>query len=249
MLCHFLRPEVRGVHLHVYRQLSKVVTTKQKGDALEIRVAQILRKDGEANVQRNKILIDSNGNRSEIDVTFGRIWKTTYVECKNYDHGPVPLKDVAKFKEILSQNKIPIRNGLFVTTSRFVPRAHHTGVRLVDGQALKVWEQDVERRAWRRRYVWRTGYFLLGASVFVGLGGMLSEEYIPAELGIHRLWDHFPTPVQQFVEDTRVQLPVTVRQFADDTHQLLLELPATVRQFADDTYQLLLEQLKRFQDE
>jgi hypothetical protein len=47
-----------------------------------------------------------------------------YVECKAYHEGhQVPLSDVAKFKEVLKLNGISPRNGIFITTSDYVPRA------------------------------------------------------------------------------------------------------------------------------
>ena len=71
--------------------------TKEKGDALEARVVRWLRRRGEGGIRRNVVLTDAHGNRSEIDVMCGRVFKT-YIECKNYSK-PVPLKDVAKFTE------------------------------------------------------------------------------------------------------------------------------------------------------
>lgn len=91
--------------------------------------------------QRNLILRDSFGNISQIDVCFG-LFRRYYVECKNYSSN-VPLeglkkqkmslsklcsdffflKDVAKFKEVLTLNRIPISRGIFVTTAGFTPRA------------------------------------------------------------------------------------------------------------------------------
>ena len=63
-----------------------------------------------------------------------------YIECKNYA-GSVPLKDVAKFKEVLALNNIPLKRGLFITTSTFVPRATTIGVTTIDGEALARWEK------------------------------------------------------------------------------------------------------------
>jgi hypothetical protein len=68
-------------------------TTKAKGIALEKRVLAMYERFGKSNLQRSVFLKDSRGNRSEIDVVFGRFWWKRYVECKNYspDH-PVPLE-------------------------------------------------------------------------------------------------------------------------------------------------------------
>jgi hypothetical protein len=61
----------------------------------------------------------------------------------------VPLSDVAKFKEVLRLNNIPIERGLFVTTSTFTPRATTIGIRTMDGKQLEAWE----RRAKLRSYI------------------------------------------------------------------------------------------------
>lgn len=77
---------------------------------------------GKWNVKRNLTLIDKFGNISQIDVRYGLFFKK-YIECKNYSGKPVPLEDVAKFKEVLKLNNIPISRGIFITTSYYVPRA------------------------------------------------------------------------------------------------------------------------------
>lgn len=117
------------------------MTTKDKGDRLERRVERVLSGLGHTPVRRNVIIKDGNGNRSEIDLVAGR-WFPLYVECKNYSH-PVPLEQVAKFKEVLALNHIPIRRGLFVTTATFTPRATTIGVETWDGAKLR----RMERRA------------------------------------------------------------------------------------------------------
>lgn len=89
---------------------------------MENRVANILKRRGKSHVKKNQILHDRFGNVSEIDIVYGRYdaelifsmnliplsWQKTYVECKNYNGRPVPLSDVAKFKEVLQLNDIPI---------------------------------------------------------------------------------------------------------------------------------------------
>ena len=110
-------------------------TPQKLGKALEDRVAAILIKEGTWGVKKNVLIKDRNGNRSEIDVQYGYGPFKRYIECKAYHLSgkPVPLSDVAKFKEVLTQNKISHRKGMLVTTSIFSPRCQHTGIRLVDG--------------------------------------------------------------------------------------------------------------------
>lgn len=62
---------------------------------------------------------------AEIDVSYGFIFRK-YIECKNFT-GPVPLDYVAKFKEVLKLNRISPRNGIFITTSYYTPRATTIG--------------------------------------------------------------------------------------------------------------------------
>jgi len=130
-------------------------TTKEKGDALEERVARILRDEGRWRVSKNLTLIDAHGNRSQIDVVSGLI-RRTYYECKNYSpHHKVPLDDVAKFKEVLSLNNIAVSRAVFVTSSTFTPRAVTIGVRTVDGEQLKRWEKAAKaKKRWRVIFVW-----------------------------------------------------------------------------------------------
>eukprot|EP01133_Synstelium_polycarpum_P001474 gene1474-1712_t len=102
-----------------------VAANKKKGIGFEKTVADILEKRMEFGVKRNVILTDKYGNKSEIDIVYGYFSKT-YVECKNY-LGPVPLSDVAKFKEVLALNNISLSKGLFITSSTYVPRATTIG--------------------------------------------------------------------------------------------------------------------------
>jgi hypothetical protein len=132
-------------------------TSKDIGNALELRVARALEAGGHGPVQRNVVLTDRHGNRSEIDVVFrgGALtgWRRGYVECKAY-HGSgasVGLEEVAKFKEVLSLNGIPPSRGLFITTTGFVPRARTTGVPTLDGPGLAAWEARLARRGLLRR--------------------------------------------------------------------------------------------------
>jgi len=116
--------------------------SKLKGHAFEEEVVQLLRAMGHRNVVPNYRLKDSNGNLSEIDVVTGWVFKT-YVECKKYDSKSVPLEDVAKFKEVLRMNGISSRRGLFVTNSKYSPRATEVGIRTIDGMQL-----DALRSRW-----------------------------------------------------------------------------------------------------
>lgn len=124
------------------------LAARNKGLALEDRVVALLKASGKKNVRKNVLLWDGNGNRSEIDVVYGR-WIPTYVECKAY--GPdksVPLEDVSKFKDVLALNKVlfPRWRALFVTTSTYSPRARTVGMRCIDGKELAAWEQRVRRK-------------------------------------------------------------------------------------------------------
>lgn len=78
----------------VFRRLAQ--TSKQRGDALELRVVRAFLLRGRFPVRKGVIVRDSHGNISEIDVVAGLFFKT-YVECKNYS-GSVPLEMVAKFQ-------------------------------------------------------------------------------------------------------------------------------------------------------
>lgn len=87
---------------------------------------------------------------SEIDVIAGIGPFKTYIECKNYSNSRVPLEDVAKFAAVLALNNIPQRQGLFITTSTYVPRARTIGVRTVDGDELIELERNASRVALMR---------------------------------------------------------------------------------------------------
>ncbi len=73
--------------------------------------------------------------------------RSMYVECKHYSSSHnVILDEVAKFSSVLQQNRISARNGLFVTTSDYVPRARHVGVRTLNGRELRAWEARLRTR-------------------------------------------------------------------------------------------------------
>ncbi|KAN0012532.1 hypothetical protein ACTFIU_007839 [Dictyostelium citrinum] len=112
---------------------------KKKGMDFEDRVVKMLERRLCFNIQRNVILKDKHNNRSEIDIVYGIFFKK-YIECKCYDNSPVPLEDVAKFKEVLTLNNINIRNGLFFTSSVYVPRATTIGIKTIDGTLLREME-------------------------------------------------------------------------------------------------------------
>jgi len=133
---------------------STTTSSKSLGDALELRVARIAQLLGYSNIRRNVILIDSHGNRSEADVVFGRFFPT-YVECKNYSQSgnSVGLEEVAKWRMVLELNKIPLNRGLFVTTSRFSPRARTIGIKCLDDDELDQWERHARRVFYLRRLV------------------------------------------------------------------------------------------------
>lgn len=77
------------------------------GHKFEERVARHFKTAGKFNVKQSVILTDRFGDKSEIDVVYGLFFKR-YIECKTYSSKLVPLSDVAKFKEVLQLNKIPI---------------------------------------------------------------------------------------------------------------------------------------------
>jgi hypothetical protein len=139
-------------------------TSKKKGDELEWRVVNLLRKT-EYRVQRNITLRDQHGNTSQIDVAYG-LFVRRYVECKNYPNRSVGLEEAAKFKSVLELNGIPTSRGLLVTTGKFSPRCSSIGLRCIDGEQLKAWE----RRAWRTRLARRlaaVALLLAAASLFI----------------------------------------------------------------------------------
>jgi hypothetical protein len=126
------------------------LTTKEKGDALEQRVALLLTKDGKWAVRHNVQLRDSHGNLSQVDVCYGLFYRR-YIECKNYAPSrPVGLEEVSKFKAVLELNGISASRGMVVTTGRFSPRCSTIGLKCVDGAQLNLWEERVRQR-WIRR--------------------------------------------------------------------------------------------------
>jgi hypothetical protein len=147
-------------------------TPQSRGADLEKKVAALLRQQGKANVTLNKLFRDKHGNLSEIDVTYGRWPFQHYIECKAYRKDrPVPLEDVAKFKQVLELNNINVNRGTVVTTSTFSPRCQHTGLRLINGTDLKQWEKHVHNRIWFRRSI-------LGACLG---SGIVATVYFPEE--------------------------------------------------------------------
>ena len=157
--------------------------SQRKGIILEKRVAKIFEQEGKRNIQRNVILKDRHGNRSEIDVVFDTYpswspWKgRKYVECKNYV-GSVPLEDVAKFKAVLELNGIDDSKGIFVTTSKFSPRcaAHAGNIQCIDGDELKRWEKRVKRKEVASTILLMT---LAGGAGAVGVHWMTSRGQLP----------------------------------------------------------------------
>ncbi len=141
-------------------------------------MAAALQRAGRLPVQRNVILKDSHGNRSEIDVVAGPPWQRTYIECKAY-HGSgssVGLEEVAKFKEVLALNGIPLRSGLFITTTGYVPRARTTGLRTLDAEQLLAWEAALAWEGRARRAAW----LLLKAAAALSLAALAAAS-LPAE--------------------------------------------------------------------
>jgi hypothetical protein len=129
---------------------------RNDGKSLEEKVSSLLRKEGFRSVELNNRIKDEHGNWSEIDVigknrSFKKRWLSVsphlrwgqdvvYVECKQYNQDMrVSLGDVAKFKEVLTLNKLNIQDGLFVTTTTYVPRASNIGIKTVDRNQLQRW--------------------------------------------------------------------------------------------------------------
>jgi len=137
-----------------------------RGKQLEQRVARILTAEGRGKVTTNVILRDNFGNRSEIDVVCGRIFKT-YIECKNYSRRTIPLEDVAKFKSVLELNGIPMSRGMLVSTGEFTPRSRTIGIRCVNGKELDKWEARAMQTACKRRL--RLLAFFGAGGVFMGV--------------------------------------------------------------------------------
>ena len=146
-------------------RLTGDASMKARGDRLEKRVVTLLKRLGRLNVQRSVVVVDIHGNRSEIDVMYGFVFKT-YVECKNYT-GPVPLEQVAKFKEVLALNGIPARRGIFITNSYYVPRAKHIGIKCIDGEELAKLERTATMKVWSKRLV---VVWALGAGAILAFG-------------------------------------------------------------------------------
>jgi hypothetical protein len=122
----------------------------KKGLSFEKRIVKMFKRLGYWNVKHNVTLRDKFGNISQIDLTFG-FFRTFYVECKAYENS-VKLEEVAKFKEVLNLNGIPLSRGIFITTSSFVPRAKTIGVKTIDGVELKELEKKSKRKS-RTKFV------------------------------------------------------------------------------------------------
>lgn len=144
------------------------------------------------NVRQSVILTDRFGDKSEIDIIYGLFWKR-YVECKTYSSKLVPLSDVAKFKEVLQLNKIPIERfvapfilrflrffspfttanpshhvyrGLIITSGDYAPRCRNIGIECWDG---KDFGKQERKWIWIRRFRVFTvrSVIATGAAVFL----------------------------------------------------------------------------------
>jgi hypothetical protein len=165
-----------------------VEDTKQKGDRLEKRVVNLYKKLGKWNVKHDVTLVDKFGNRSQIDVVYGLFFKK-YIECKNYS-GSVPLEMVAKFKEVLTLNGIPLRRGIFITTSTYTPRATTIGIRTIDGTQLRHLERGALWINISRKLFW------LGALGFVGYSAYVHQDRLK-KLNSLEEWKKVPKEVQK----------------------------------------------------
>ena len=164
-----------------FKNLS-TTTSKELGDVLELRVARIARLLGYRNIRRNVLLIDKNGNKSEVDVVFG-LFFPIYVECKNYSKSgtSVGLEEVAKWRMVLELNNIPLRRGLFITTSSFSPRATTIGIKCLDKNDLLLWEKYAESLYFIKKVFTRlvsTGFIsLVTLLFFIFSAPFLVEKY------------------------------------------------------------------------
>jgi hypothetical protein len=165
-----------------FKNLSTTTTSKELGDVLELRVARIARLLGYRNIRRNILLIDKNGNKSEVDVVFG-LFFPIYVECKNYSKSgtSVGLEEVAKWRMVLELNNIPLRRGLFITTSSFSPRATTIGIKCLDKNDLIIWEKYAESLYFIKKVITRlvsTGFIsLVTLLFFIFSAPFLVEKY------------------------------------------------------------------------
>ena len=170
---------------------------KAKGDALERRVAAALRRQGYRNVEVGVHFVDADGRRSEVDVCARSpwsppswalpkrwVWPHLIVECKNHSK-PIPLEDVAKFREIARilrlggegrprgafQHALWGQRPLFVANGAYTPRARSVpGIRTLDRAELLAWEKSARssrRWRWTRRAVLIS---VFGAAGAVALG-------------------------------------------------------------------------------
>ncbi|MBD3249733.1 hypothetical protein GF336_06835 [Candidatus Woesearchaeota archaeon] len=119
-----------------------------KGTSLEKKVEKQFRRLGYS-TERNHYIYDKNNSKSEIDVYAKKYLglKRRYIECKDY-HENIPLKELAKFKEVLSQNKISRRKAFFIYHGKLTERCKYTGIRLMDYKTLK---KKISRIVWGKR--------------------------------------------------------------------------------------------------
>jgi hypothetical protein len=82
---------------------------------------------------------------------------------------------------VLELNKIPLSRGLFVTTSKFSPRARTIGVKCFDSDQLNQWERYAQRVFYVRRFLFRlismTLFFAIGLITAVAVSPLLVERY------------------------------------------------------------------------
>eukprot|EP01119_Soliformovum_irregulare_P000866 TRINITY_DN10634_c0_g1_i1.p1 TRINITY_DN10634_c0_g1~~TRINITY_DN10634_c0_g1_i1.p1 ORF type:complete len:211 (-),score=46.26 TRINITY_DN10634_c0_g1_i1:135-680(-) len=166
---------------------------KKAGDELENRVVALYKGLGKWNVKKDIRLHDRLGNLSQIDVRYG-LFRKTYIECKNYSGHPVGLEDVAKFKEVLKLNGISPSQGIFITTSWYVPRARTIGIETIDGAQLFQLEQRVPILN-MMRYI-RNG--VVGTSL---IGLIFWKRYAILDemvaMGSLQYWTNLPSNIQQ----------------------------------------------------
>mmetsp|Transcript_10457 Transcript_10457/g.15284 ORF Transcript_10457/g.15284 Transcript_10457/m.15284 type:complete len:231 (-) Transcript_10457:109-801(-) len=172
------------------KSINDLVFHQFKGAQFEKYMKKMLIAEGRWFVRHDVTLKDANGNRSQIDLIYGWGPFKRYVECKCYS-GPIPLESVAKFKEVLRLNKIPVRRGHFFTTSTYTPRSTSIGIRCYNGKQLaKRYSRAMKRsrnRTIRRSFFW---LFLILFSLFYYSS---AAEWL---LYLHR---HFLKPPQQDV--------------------------------------------------
>ena len=147
---------------------------------LENDVAKQFRRLGYRTKISHMIYFRADGKKlwSEIDV-YGYKWfglRKMYVECKAYKRKLIPLKEIAKFKMVLIQNKIPVSKALFVYKGKEpTDRCNHVGIEIISFDELK---GVVGRAVWKKRLFW-LGLIAVGGSYYFQEIKELVNRWVP----------------------------------------------------------------------